>query len=87
MPEPTANWKESWEKAMRELDTAKFALAVTEAETDMFRRYQEIADSPAHVDERLQMADALDNLLAVKIERLDWRPAYLGLSSPKSEIR
>jgi hypothetical protein len=40
----------------------------------MFRRYQEIADSPDHVDERMQMADALDDLHAVKVERLNWRP-------------
>ena len=45
MPEVTTNWRQSWGKAMRKLDTTKFALAVTEAETDMFRRYQEIAGS------------------------------------------
>lgn len=36
MSEPTANWKRPWGRAMRETDTAKFALAVTEAETAMF---------------------------------------------------
>ena len=74
MPGLTADWKRSWEKAMRELDAHKFALLVSEAEADMFRRYQAIADSPAHIDERMQMADAPDDLLAVKVERLNWRP-------------
>jgi hypothetical protein len=74
MPGLTADWKRSWGRAMRELDTDKFAQIVTEAEAAMFRRYQEIADSPDHVDERMQMADALDDLHAVKVERLNWRP-------------
>jgi hypothetical protein len=69
-----ADWKRSWGKAMRELDTHKFALMVTDAEAAMFRRYQEIADSPEHCDERVQMADALDDLRTVKVERLNWRP-------------
>jgi hypothetical protein len=47
---------------MREPDTTKFALLVIEAETAMFRRYQEIAVSSDHIDERMQMADALDGL-------------------------
>ena len=74
MHEVTANWRQSWGKAMRELDTAKFALAVTEAETDIFRRYQEIAGSPDHVEERMQMSAALDDLLAAKVDRLNWHP-------------
>jgi hypothetical protein len=74
-PEVTANWKGSWGRAMRELDTAKFALAVTAAETHMFRRYQDIAGSPDHVEERMQMSAALDDLLAAKFDRLNWRPA------------
>jgi hypothetical protein len=75
MPALISDWKRSWGKAMRELDTSKFALLVSEAEADMFRRYQVIADSPAHIEERMQMAGALDDLRAVKIERLNWRPA------------
>jgi hypothetical protein len=74
MPRLTADWKQSWAKAMWELDTQKFALMVTEAETAMFRRYQEIADLPHHVEERMQMADTLDDLHAVKFERLNRRP-------------
>lgn len=74
MPELTTNWKQSWGRAMGEMDTAKFALAVTEAETHMFRRYQEIAGSPDHIEERMQMSAALDDLLAAKVERLKWRP-------------
>jgi len=74
MPGFSANWKQSWGKAMREMDTDRFAVAVTDAETAMFRRYQVIADSSAHVQERMQMADALDNLLAAKVKRLHWRP-------------
>jgi hypothetical protein len=38
-------------------------------------KYQEIADSPNHREETAQMADALDDLRAVKVERLNWRPA------------
>ena len=74
MPELTANWKLSWGTAMRELDTVKFALLVSAAEAHMFRRYQVIADSPAHIDERMQTANALVELRAVKVERLNWRP-------------
>jgi hypothetical protein len=75
MPGLISDWRRSWAKAMRELDTPKLALLVSEAEADMFRRYQVFADSPAHVEERMQMADALDDLRAVKVERLNWRPA------------
>jgi hypothetical protein len=77
MPGLTADWKRSWGRALRELDTAKFALLVSEAEADMFHRYQVIADSPDHSDERVQMADALDHLHAVKVERLKWRPSQI----------
>jgi hypothetical protein len=75
MPALTSDWKHSWAKAMRELDPAKFVLAVTEAETHMFLRYQEIVGSPDHVEERMQMSAALDDLLAAKVDRLNWRPA------------
>lgn len=69
------NWKLFWGKAMREPNAAKLAPLVTQAENAMFRRYQEIADSPDGRDERMQMALALNDLRAVKIERLNWRPA------------
>jgi hypothetical protein len=77
MPGLVADWKHSWGKAMRELDTHKFALMVTEAEAAMFCRYREIADSPDHVDEKMQMASALVDLRAVKVERLNWHPVQI----------
>jgi hypothetical protein len=41
----------------------------------MFLRYQEIVGSPDHVEERMQMSAVLDDLLAAKVDRLNWRPA------------
>jgi hypothetical protein len=64
---------------MRELDVAKFAVAVTEAETVMFHRYEEIADLSDCADERVRMADALDDLLAAKVKRLKWHPRIVEL--------
>jgi len=79
MPELASDWKLSWGRAMCERNAAQFALLVTKAETAMFRRYQEIADSPAYSEERIQMASALDDLAAVKAKRLNWRPARVNL--------
>jgi Tfp pilus assembly protein PilW len=74
MPDLEPVWKEPYKKAMRELDKIKLSVAVMNAETSMFRRYQQIADSSGHCDERLQMAAALEDLMARKVRMLGWTP-------------
>jgi hypothetical protein len=59
-------WKLSYKLAMRELNPAKATTLVRQAETAMFKRYMEIADSPDAYGERVQMENALDDLSAVK---------------------
>jgi hypothetical protein len=59
--------RKRWYKlAMRDLNSTKATVLVREAETPMFKRYVEIADSPDACGERVQIENALDDLSALK---------------------
>ena len=66
MPKASADWKSAYRNAMCELNPANVPLLVATAETTMFLRYQQIADSSVHREERVQMANALNDLHALK---------------------
>ena len=75
MVEITAtSWKEVYEKTRQETDKQKLGELVLAAEAAIFRRYQEIAPSPNHHDERHSMKEATDYLLALKVNELGWPP-------------
>jgi hypothetical protein len=70
MPDISSDWKPSYVMAMRELDRVRLQFLVTDAERAMSTRYREIADSPDHDDERVQMSNALEDLQVVRLSLL-----------------
>jgi hypothetical protein len=67
MPNISSDWKSSYVMALRELDRVRLKLLVADAERAVFTRYKEIGDFPEHHDERVQMANALEDLQDVRI--------------------
>jgi hypothetical protein len=57
---------------MSELDKAKLLALIHAAEGELFERWQELRDDAAHTRERAAMKIAADDLLAIKIHRLEW---------------
>jgi hypothetical protein len=70
----TTSWKEVYERARQESNKQKLGELVLAAEAAIFRRYQEIASSANHQDERRSMKEATDYLLALKVNQLGWPP-------------
>ena len=66
------SWKTAYEKTMWELDKEKLLALIHAAEGELFERWQELGDGPAHTRERAAMKIAADDLLAIKIHRLGW---------------
>ncbi|HEY6467871.1 MAG TPA: hypothetical protein VIY69_17850 [Candidatus Acidoferrales bacterium] len=65
-------WKQYYESALEGLDLAKTQENVLLAEDALFLRWQELAGSPDHHNERNEMKRASDKLLQVKTRRLGW---------------
>jgi len=70
----TTSWKEVYERTRQETDQQKLGELVLAAEAAIFRRYQEIAPSANHHEERRSMKEATDHLLALKVDQLGWPP-------------
>ena len=68
------SWKTACEKTMWELDKEKLLALIHAAEGELFERWQELGDTPDHIKERAAMKIGADDLLAIKIHRLGWRP-------------
>jgi len=66
------SWKTAYEKTMWESDAGKLLALIHAAEGELFERWQELGDSPAHTRERAAMRIAAEDLLATKIHRLGW---------------
>ena len=66
------SWKTAYEKTMWELDKERLLALIHAAEGELFERWQELGDSPAHGRERAAMKTAADDLLAIKIHKLGW---------------
>jgi hypothetical protein len=66
------SWKIAYEKTMWELDKEKLLALIHAAEGELFERWQELGDSPAHTRERAAMKTAAADLLAIEIHRLGW---------------
>jgi len=68
----TLSWRESYEKAIQESDKTKLAGYVHETEAGIFKRFQELASSSDHHEERAEIEGASAGLLAIKIHKLGW---------------
>jgi hypothetical protein len=66
------SWNTAYEKTMWESDAEKLLALIHAAEGELFERWQELGDDPAHTRERAAMKIAADDLLAIKIHRLGW---------------
>jgi hypothetical protein len=67
-------WRDTYRRALNEQNPAKLANVVIEAETAIFMRFQELAGSPDHHAERVEMQTAARDLLAIKIQKLGYPP-------------
>jgi len=70
----TTTWKEAYEKALRETDKQRLGELVLSAEAAIFRRYEELAPSSNHHEERRSMTAASEQLLSLKVNQLGWPP-------------
>jgi hypothetical protein len=67
-------WRDSYRRALNEQDHSQLANVVIEAETAIFMRFQELAGTPDHHAERVDMQIAARDLLAIKIQKLGYPP-------------
>jgi hypothetical protein len=70
-------WEKAYRDALKESDPQKLLEKVMATETAILERLQELGDSPDAASERLTIRDALNGLLAIKSEKLNfpgWQP-------------
>jgi len=73
MPETRLfSWKEPFLAALKESDKVKLTKLVYEAEGAMFLRFQEMAESADHHEERSEMQSACAALLSIQVNKLGW---------------
>jgi len=68
MTVPTSNWKQLYEKAMKEQDSKRIE-SVLAAEEAIVRRMQQLGKSPEADAERAALNAAVDDLLKIKTEK------------------
>ena len=69
------DWQQEYQVALLELDPQKLSERIANAETAIFKKLQDIAQSPNHEAERQAIEDALASLRTLKTENLgfpDW---------------
>jgi hypothetical protein len=67
-------WQRLYEQAAAETDREKLTDIINRIEGAMIARAEEIAHSPNHSEERNAIAQASENLLIIKTEKLGWPP-------------
>ena len=67
-------WLRLYEQAADETDREKLTDLINRIEGAMIARAEEIAHSPNHLEERNAIAQASENLLIIKTEKLGWPP-------------
>jgi hypothetical protein len=67
-------WQELYEAALVETDREKLTNLINRVEGAMIERAEEIAHSPDHLEEHNAIAQASENLLIIKTEKLKWPP-------------
>jgi hypothetical protein len=70
-------WQRLYEQAAAETDREKLTDLINRIEGAMIARAQEIAHSPNHWEERNAIAQASENLLIIKTEKLKWPPVEM----------
>jgi hypothetical protein len=70
-------WQRLYEQAAVETDREKLTDLINRIEGAMIARAQEIAHSPNHWEERNAIAQASENLLIIKTEKLKWPPVEM----------
>jgi hypothetical protein len=71
---PKPRWLQLCEEVSAETDGNKLTEMINRAEEAMMMRAEEISHNPDHLDERNAMAQAAENLLVIKTEKLSWPP-------------
>jgi hypothetical protein len=74
----TPHWKRQVERAMREPYSGSLVTAVHAAEEALFLRWQALGDSAWGGEERIAMAAGADELLSIKVHRLNWPDVRLN---------
>jgi hypothetical protein len=67
-------WQELYEAASAETDREKLTDLINRVEEAMMARADELTHSADRLDERNAMAQASENLLIIKTEKLKWPP-------------
>ena len=77
-------WQKSFQAALSESDNQKLQAKVLIAEWKIYRRLQELSANDDHPEERSAIANAVNELLALKVNRLnypDWNRKDSGMTS------
>ncbi len=77
-------WQKPFQDAISETDKQKLQAKVLLAEWRIYQRLQAISTNGDHFEERSAITDAVDELLALKFDRLnypDWNRKYERKSS------
>ena len=70
--DPKSSWQELYLAALLEADQTKLTELVLAVEYAIFLRAQELANSYADNQERIEMDRAAEKLLIIKTEKLGW---------------
>ena len=65
-------WQEPFQSVLSETDATKLIALIHATEAAMFRRWQELAGSSDHHEERSEMEVASAALLSIKTQKLGW---------------
>jgi hypothetical protein len=72
------SWKEPYLAALKESDKQKLTELVHAAEGAIFIRFQELAGSDNHYDERVELKAACEGLRLMQINKLGWPSSLPG---------
>lgn len=72
-------WDKPYQEALQEGDAANLAAKVTAAEAAIFQRLQELGNSSDGHSETMAIEIALNALLAIKNEKLNWQRLFQGV--------
>lgn len=67
-----SSWQEPYQRALAETDKDRLIELIHAAEAAMFRRWQELAGSSDHHEEKSEMEVASAALLSIKTRKLGW---------------
>jgi hypothetical protein len=73
-PKSTPSWRQLYRRAQSAKETEEITKAVSDAESAIFERWQELSKSSdnLHIEECRQLQEASDGLLAIKTQKLGW---------------